>query len=71
MKLGDLEIDIDDIVIASLRDSRDNLLVDLETIKETGEPVGFFSWDDAEIEKDEINKYVEAFNTVLFYYSGS
>ena len=70
MKLSNIEIDIDSIVVASLKETRDGLIDDLNTIKETGKPIGFFSWDDVELEKDEIIKYINALDSIIYYYSG-
>jgi len=70
MKLGDLEISTDEIVVASLKQSLEWFEVDLKTIEETSECIGFVSWDDIEVEKEAIIKHIESLKTVIFYYTG-
>lgn len=69
MKLSDfdIEIDVDAIVVKELKDIAESFEQDLDTIKKTGEAVGYISWDPKE-DKEALEEELKAINRVLKLY---
>jgi hypothetical protein len=66
--IGNIEIDISNIVATDLIDMKEGFEEDLRVIDKTGKCTGFVSWTDIEMEKEEINSCISALEKVIKLY---
>ncbi len=60
----------DKIIVKLLKSQYYSILEDINKVKETNEALGIYSWDDADLELEELEKSLEHFDFVTEYFSG-